>query len=133
MCISASCGVLKGNHNACRLRLWLKTPAARAHPLRSVVASRKLVLYPSHSSGEVCAHSPALQGIGRTSRPYHLRLQRLEPARASRSSTGHTDNMPVVAWDDLDVAIVGGGPAGLATAAALLRVQPGLKLKVRAP
>ncbi|KAG2498560.1 hypothetical protein HYH03_003311 [Edaphochlamys debaryana] len=31
---------------------------------------------------------------------------------------------------DLDVAIVGGGPAGLATAAALLRAVPGVRLKV---
>ncbi len=45
----------------------------------------------------------------------------------SELSTQH----PAVLWDDLDVAVVGGGPAGLATAAALLRADPGLKIKVR--
>ncbi|KAG2435279.1 hypothetical protein HXX76_007356 [Chlamydomonas incerta] len=35
-----------------------------------------------------------------------------------------------IAFDELDVAIVGGGPAGLATAAALLRAKPSLRVKV---
>ncbi|KAG2492955.1 hypothetical protein HYH03_008863 [Edaphochlamys debaryana] len=46
------------------------------------------------------------------------------------AATGPAETQPPVLWDSLDVAIIGGGPAGLATAIALRSVMPNLKLKV---
>lgn len=41
----------------------------------------------------------------------------------------HSEHSCKVVFDNLDVAIVGGGPAGLATAAALLQAKPTLRIK----
>ncbi|KAG2492949.1 hypothetical protein HYH03_008857 [Edaphochlamys debaryana] len=46
------------------------------------------------------------------------------------SATGASEDQPPVLWDSLDVAIIGGGPAGLAAAIALRSVMPDLRLKV---